>query len=128
MRNAFGGSTMAVPDKGSTIVITRDFTEVVQEIARRDSAVREELLNEALERLESGDTEVGITLLQDYISATIGFIAESQNRGNMDLRILLLHDSINAIVGFDEYDRFANGEVWQGMNCGISEGANAVVA
>ena len=41
--------------------------------AERDTAFREALLTEAVERLIVGEVEVGKAVLRDYIDATVGF-------------------------------------------------------
>ena len=53
--------------------LTRDFKETIQARIERDSAFREELLKEGVERLLSGDVDTGKAVLRDYINATIGF-------------------------------------------------------
>ena len=55
--------------------LTRDFTETIQERARRDAAFREALLKEAVDALLSGDVETGKTVLRGYINTTVGFDA-----------------------------------------------------
>lgn len=55
------------------MALTRDFRETVQARVKRDAAFREGLLSEAIERLLSGEVEVGKELLRDYINATVGF-------------------------------------------------------
>ena len=60
------------------MVLTRDFRETIRARAKRDPEYREAMLTEAVESFLSGDVEVGKALLRDYINATIGFEALSQ--------------------------------------------------
>ncbi|MDE0242955.1 MAG: transcriptional regulator [bacterium] len=53
--------------------LTRDFKETIKARIDRDPAFREELLEEGIECLLSGDLEIGKPVLRDYINATIGF-------------------------------------------------------
>lgn len=55
------------------MALTKDFRETVQARVKRDPAFREGLLNEAVERLLSGEVALGKELLRDYINATVGF-------------------------------------------------------
>ena len=55
------------------MVLTRDFKETIQARAKRDSAFRRGLFQEAIEAFLSNDTETGKLLLRDYVNATIGF-------------------------------------------------------
>ncbi|MBU0734144.1 MAG: transcriptional regulator [Proteobacteria bacterium] len=60
------------------MVLTRDFRKTIQDRAKRDPAYREAMLTEAVDSFLSGDVEVGKAMLRDYINATIGFEALSQ--------------------------------------------------
>ena len=60
------------------MVLTRDFRDTIQARAKRDPTYREAMLTEAVDNFLSGDVEVGKALLRDYINATIGFKALSQ--------------------------------------------------
>jgi len=60
------------------MVLTRDFRETIQARAKRDPAYREAMLTEAVDSFLSDDVEVGKAILRDYINATIGFEALSQ--------------------------------------------------
>ncbi|MBU4287697.1 MAG: transcriptional regulator [Proteobacteria bacterium] len=60
------------------MVLTRDFRKTIQARAKRDPAYREAMLTEAVDSFLSGDVEVGKAMLRDYINATIGFEALSQ--------------------------------------------------
>ena len=53
--------------------LTRDFKETIQARVENDAVFRTTLLEESVECLLSGETEVGKSLLRDYINATIGF-------------------------------------------------------
>jgi hypothetical protein len=53
--------------------LTRDFKETIQARIQKDPAFRNELLQEGVECLLSGDLETGKAILRDYINATIGF-------------------------------------------------------
>ncbi len=55
------------------MAITRDFKEIVQERALRDTAFREGLLRESVENMLAGDMDTGKALLTDYINAAVGF-------------------------------------------------------
>lgn len=52
---------------------TKDFRQTVQARAARDPAFRRALLQEAVQTLLQGDTDVGRAAIRDYISATLGF-------------------------------------------------------
>ena len=60
------------------MVLTRDFRKTIQARAKRDPAYREAMLTEAVDSFLNGDVEVGKAILRDYINATIGFEALSQ--------------------------------------------------
>jgi len=60
------------------MVLTRNFRKTIQARAKRDPAYREAMLTEAVDSFLSGDVEVGKAMLRDYINATIGFEALSQ--------------------------------------------------
>ena len=53
--------------------LTRDFRETIQARVERDPEFREELFKEGVERLLSGEVEVGKAVLRDFIDATVGF-------------------------------------------------------
>ncbi len=55
------------------MAITRDFKEIVQKRALRDTAFREGLLRESVENMLAGDTDTGKALLTDYTHAAVGF-------------------------------------------------------
>ena len=60
------------------MVLTRDFRETVQARVKKDPAYREAMLTETVDSFLSGNVEVGKAMLRDYIKATIGFEALSQ--------------------------------------------------
>jgi len=60
------------------MALTRDFRKTIQARAKRDPVYREAMLTEAVGSFLSGDVEVGKAMLRDYINATIGFEALSQ--------------------------------------------------
>ena len=53
--------------------LTRDFKETIKARIDHGPAFREELLEEGVECLLSGDLETGKEVLRTYINATIGF-------------------------------------------------------
>ena len=55
------------------MALTRDFKETIRTRVENDAEFRKSLLEESVECLLSGETEVGKSLLRDYINATIGF-------------------------------------------------------
>lgn len=63
------------------MALTRDFRKTIQDRAKRDPAYREAMLTETVDSFLSGDVEVGKAMLRDYINATIGFEALSQQIG-----------------------------------------------
>jgi len=57
------------------MVLTKDFKDTIKDRVARDPAFREELLEEGIECLLSGDVDTGKAVLRDFINATIGFDA-----------------------------------------------------
>jgi DNA-binding phage protein len=55
------------------MALTREFKDIVQARARRDSKFREALFSEAINAYLSGDTAVGKAILRDLVNATVGF-------------------------------------------------------
>lgn len=53
--------------------ITRDFRDTIQARAKIDPEFRAGLFVEAIQAMLSGDTDIGKSILRDYINATIGF-------------------------------------------------------
>lgn len=72
------------------MVLTRDFRKTIQARAKRDPAYREAILTEAVDSFLSGDMEVGKAMLRDYINATIGFEALSQQIGKSSKSLHLM--------------------------------------
>lgn len=63
------------------MVITRDFHDTVAARVRQDRAFRRGFLKEGVECFLSGDVDTGKAILRDYIKATCGFPALSQETG-----------------------------------------------
>lgn len=63
------------------MALTRDFRETIMARIRRDRAFRRGVLREAVECLLSGEVEVGRSMLRDYIKATCGYTALSEETG-----------------------------------------------
>ena len=55
------------------MALTRDFKETIKARAERDPGFRKALLARAAQALLAGDTDIGKSMLRDYINATIGF-------------------------------------------------------
>ena len=53
--------------------LTRDFRETIRERLARDPGFREALLEEGVTCMLAGEVDVGMSLLRDYVNATIGF-------------------------------------------------------
>ena len=105
---------------------TRDFREIVLENAVEDPIFRAELLREALECLNSGETEVGVSLLRDYFAATNVLLAESRSDNDMSVGTVFLYDHINTVVRADEIEWSTIGGVWNKWSklvCHVSDGA-----
>ena len=60
---------------------TRDFKETVQERARREPELRQELLKSATRCVLNGEPRVGRTMLRDYIAADTDFDELSRKTG-----------------------------------------------
>ncbi len=76
------------------MALTKDFRKTIQTRAKRDPAYREAMLTEAVDSFLSGDVEIGKAMLRDYINATIGFEALSQQirKPSKSLHRMLSHD------------------------------------
>jgi DNA-binding phage protein len=61
--------------------LTRNFRDTVRARARRDSAFRKALFQNAVEALLQGDLDEGRAALRTYINATIGFARLSEVLG-----------------------------------------------
>ena len=53
--------------------LTRDFRETVRARLAHDPGFREALLEEGVTFMLAGEVDVGMSLLRDYVNATIGF-------------------------------------------------------
>jgi hypothetical protein len=72
----YGEITSSANERGSEVVLTRDFRETVMAAAQKDAVYRRSLLTRGFALSHSADEEdrnVGKSLLRDYINATIGF-------------------------------------------------------
>ena len=63
------------------MALTRDFRETVQARVQKDQKFRRGLLSDAVEALLNGEAALGREILRDYINATIGFPALSEETG-----------------------------------------------
>ncbi len=55
------------------MALTRSFRETVRARAQRDPDFRVALIQEAVEKLVGGDVETGLSILRDYVNATVGY-------------------------------------------------------
>ena len=55
------------------MAFTKSFKETVRARAQRDPKFRLALIREAVEKLVDGDVETGLSVLGDYVNATIGY-------------------------------------------------------
>ncbi len=55
------------------MVLTRDYKELVQERAQKDSEFAKGLLDEAVSLFLNGEPEIARTILRDLVNATVGF-------------------------------------------------------
>ena len=55
------------------MALTRDFRETIKARVERDPGFRQALLARAAQAMLAGETDVGKTMLRDYINATVGF-------------------------------------------------------
>jgi hypothetical protein len=58
------------------MALTRDFKESVKARVQRHPAFRRELRREGVETMLNSDVKTGITVVRNYINATIGFVEE----------------------------------------------------
>ncbi|MGI9305482.1 MAG: DNA-binding protein [Gammaproteobacteria bacterium] len=63
------------------MALTRDFRDTVQARVRESASFRRAMLVEAMDCFLSGETDVGKSILRDYINATIGFEALAKTVG-----------------------------------------------
>ena len=61
--------------------LTRDFRELIIPRLQQSRTFRRELLREAIDCLLSGEVDTGKAVLRDYIKATCGFPALSEETG-----------------------------------------------
>jgi DNA-binding phage protein len=55
------------------MALTRDFRETIKARVERDPGFRQALLARAAQAMLADETDVGKTMLRDYINATVGF-------------------------------------------------------
>ncbi len=55
------------------MALTRDFRETIKARVERDPGFRQALLARAAQAMLAGETDVGKTMLRDFINATVGF-------------------------------------------------------
>jgi DNA-binding phage protein len=55
------------------MALTRDFKETIKAQVERDPGFRKALLARAAQAMLAGETDIGKSMLRDYINATIGF-------------------------------------------------------
>lgn len=63
------------------MALTRSFRETVRARAQRDPDFRIALIREALEKLMDGDVETGLSILGDYVNATMGYKTLAEKTG-----------------------------------------------
>src|SRR5438270_13033541 len=63
------------------MALTKDFRETVQARVQRDQKFRRGLLSDAVEALLNDEIALGREILRDFINATIGFPALSEETG-----------------------------------------------
>lgn len=61
--------------------LTRHFKETIRARTQSDPDFRKAMLAEGIDRLLAGDLGVGMSVLRDYINATIGFAGLSELTG-----------------------------------------------
>jgi DNA-binding phage protein len=68
--------------KGREVMaLTRSFRETVRARAQRDPDFRIALIREAIEKLIGGDVETGLSILGDYVNATVGYKTLAEKTG-----------------------------------------------
>ena len=55
------------------MALTRNFRDTVRARAQLDPGFRAALIREAVEKLIDGDVETGLSILGDYVNATVGY-------------------------------------------------------
>ena len=61
--------------------LTKNFRETVRARAQRDPDFRIALIREAVEKLMDGDVESGLSILGDYVNATVGYKTLAEKTG-----------------------------------------------
>ena len=55
------------------MALTKSFRDTVRARAQRDPVFRTSLIQEAVEKLIDGDVEAGLSILGNYVNATVGY-------------------------------------------------------
>jgi len=63
------------------MALTKTFKETVRARALRDPDFRLALIREAVEKLVDGDVESGLSILGDYVNATVGYKTLAERTG-----------------------------------------------
>ena len=63
------------------MAFTKSFKETVRARAQRDPKCRLALIREAVEKLVNGDVESGLSILGDYVNATVGYKTLAEKTG-----------------------------------------------
>jgi DNA-binding phage protein len=63
------------------MALTRSFNDTVRARAQRDPDFRLALIREAVEKLVGGDVEAGLSILGNYVNATIGYKTLAERTG-----------------------------------------------
>ncbi len=66
------------------MTLTRDFKETIRARLEIDADFGKSLLEETVERLHSGEFEVGTSLLRDYIIATVRRMKTTDRSATLD--------------------------------------------
>lgn len=63
------------------MALTTNFRETVRARAQRDPDFRIALMREAVEKLIDGDVETGLSILGNYVNATVGYKSLGEKTG-----------------------------------------------
>jgi putative addiction module killer protein len=63
------------------VALTKSFKDTVRARAQRDPDFRLALIREAVEKLVDGDVESGLSILGDYVNATVGYKTLAERTG-----------------------------------------------
>jgi DNA-binding phage protein len=63
------------------MALTKSFKDTVRARAQRDPDFRIALIREAVEKLMGGDVETGLSVLGDYVNATVGYKTLAEKTG-----------------------------------------------